>query len=178
MHKSAADPRGDRGYGARLIAAAFLLLLTSATQGQSSAAEGCNTVRVYPFPLNAQRPLTAQIHRTCPTSSTFLETVSAAVSGDVIRVETSCTSTPLPAFSCQIGQAEIGIIDSGTYAVDVVDEDTGTLLFSDSLTVGRVTSVPTLRGVGLAVAALLVLGVGLMTLFGQPGRSLFSNSRS
>ncbi len=156
----------------------MLLLVAGQALAQSSAAQGCNTVRVYPFPLNAERPLTAQVHRTCPTSSSFLETVSAAVTGNEIRILTSCTSTPLPAFSCQIGQAEIGTLESGTFTVEVVDEETGNLLFSDSLTVGRVTSVPTLPESGLVLAALALLGVGLLALRRQAGRSRFSNSRS
>ncbi len=160
-----------------VLAALFTFIVANAS-AQSSAAEGCNTVQVYPVPLNAERPLTAQVHRLCGQSTTFLETVTAQVTGETIRIGTTCRFSPLPTISCQIGQVEIGILESGTYAVEVVDEDSGTLLFSDSLTVGRVTSVPTLRGVGLAVAALLLLGVGLVTLFGQPGRSLFSNSRS
>jgi len=178
MRKSAADPRGDRGYGARLIAAVFLLLLTSATQGQSSAASTCNSVAVYPFPTSTGEPLTVQVQRSCPNTATFLASVEVDVVDDSIRVDTQCFQNPLLILSCQRGQAEIQPLEPGQYTIDVHDLPTGTLLFSDSLTVGRVTSVPTLRGVGLAVAALLVLGVGLMTLFGQPGRSLFSNSRS
>ncbi|MBY6204507.1 hypothetical protein [Halomonas denitrificans] len=157
----------------------LLLLLASGAQGQTSAAEGCSTVRVYPFPLNAERPLTAQVHRLCNQSTTFLETVTAQVTGETIRIGTTCRFSPLPTISCQIGQVEIGALDAGTYTVEVVDEESSNLLFSDSLTVGRVTSVPTLPASGMAVAALALLAFGLLALRrGQAGRSRFSNRRS
>lgn len=162
----------------QIVLAAFLLAFGFGANAQSSAAEGCNTVQVYPFPLNAERPLTAQVSRLCNTSAPSLAVIDAEVAGQLIRIETSCALSPLPAIRCQAGQAEIGTLDPGQYAIDVVDQATGNLLFSDSLTVGRVTSVPTLRGAGLAMAALLLLGVGLAALPGQPGRSRFSNRRS
>lgn len=154
-----------------------LLAATSLTAAaQTNPADNCNTVDVSPFPAAADQAQTVHVRRYCPEAGVHLAALEIELIGSSIRIGTRCSATPLPLFSCQIGQAPLPGLEPGDYTLEVYALENGALLWDDAFSVGVTAAIPTMSrwGIGLLVLGLLALGGAMLRR--QPDRSRFSNN--
>jgi len=147
------------------------------TFAQTNPADNCNTVNVSPFPAAADQAQTVHVRRYCPEAGIHLAPLEIERDGQSIRIGTRCAATPLPLFSCQVGQAPLPGLEPGDYTLEVYALENGALLWDDEFAVGVTATIPTMSrwGIGLTGIALGLLGVAALAR--QSGQSRFSNKR-